>query len=51
MKYALAFFVTAFLAAGAWAGHSIGNDFMLFLFGFLAFAPVTAIIAVKSRVF
>ena len=42
MKYAIATTMTAFLAAGAWVGYATGNDFILYLFGLLAFSPVPA---------
>lgn len=50
MKFVLALIVTALLAAGAWMGYRLGNDFLLYLFGLLAFAPVTAAVAVKAGV-
>lgn len=50
MKYALMVILAAFLAAGAWTGYSTGNDFLLYLFGLLAFAPATAAVAVKAGI-
>ncbi len=48
MKYAIAITMTAFLAAGAWAGYATGNDFILYLFGLLAFSPATAAFGMAS---
>lgn len=41
MKYAILILITLFMLAGASMGYMMGNDFVLYLFGLLAFAPVT----------
>lgn len=50
MKSLIVVILTAFLVTGAWVGQTTGNDFLLFLFGLLAFAPVTAVVATKTAI-
>lgn len=51
MKIILVFILTGLPASMAWWGFQSGNDFILYLFGLVAFAPVTALAAMKVKLF
>lgn len=49
MKILVAFILTCLPASLAWWGFQTGNDFLLYLFGLVTFAPLTAIFAMKAK--
>lgn len=51
MKIAFLVLMTLYLGAFAFMGKAIGNDFVLYLFVLLAFAPVTSYLAVRYKLF
>lgn len=47
IKISLLVLMTLFLLNGAWVGHAIHNDFVLYLFGLLSLAPTTAFLIAR----
>jgi hypothetical protein len=51
MKVVLTIVLSIVAAALAWDGYQSGNDFLLYLCGLIAFAPLTALVAMKANLF
>lgn len=51
MNLFLILVISALPASVAWWGFHAGNDFLLYLFGLISFAPLTAFVAMKTKLF